>query len=390
MKLAVNIVTMLLSIFAFMLIGEGILRLCPGQMLRENIPDFEQKNIYVNNPNTGYKMAPNLNTKFQGHIITTDPFGFRKNVTSDDQLYNYTILAIGDSFTFGEGTEDKENYVAELAEYFKNKDRNPKINIINAGVPGFGTDQELEMLIETKKLTHPNLVLLTFYTGNDLIDNMIGGIKRRRVESNGFLYDRYIENMACKELKRNIFKLSLYKAGNFLEKRSLLFFLIKNRSELFLQKYFNWKVLDPYGYLDRGNFEFFRDPMPKKEEMLFSKTIKLITDIKEESEKSGAKFAVVIIPAGFQVYEEIYKGLIYEYKLQEKDYNIEGLNSKLAKYIAKANIPVLDLLPAFKNRKDMHLYRWGHLSPDGNSVATSEIISFLKQNNLIPSENIAN
>jgi hypothetical protein len=73
-------------------------------------------------------------------------------------------VAVGDSFTFGTDVDDGERFTDKLAA------RMEHLEVLNVGVPGFGTDQELRLL-ETEALGYqPDVVILTICVFNDLDD----------------------------------------------------------------------------------------------------------------------------------------------------------------------------------------------------------------------------
>lgn len=75
------------------------------------------------------------------------------------------LLAVGDSYTWGYGVEREEIW-HELLEV-----RHPDWEVVNAGVPGYATDQELLYLEERGLALRPDAVVLLFYA-NDLLENL--------------------------------------------------------------------------------------------------------------------------------------------------------------------------------------------------------------------------
>lgn len=75
------------------------------------------------------------------------------------------MLFIGDSFVWGVDSEANERFTDLLRE------RLPAWNLVNAGVSGYGTDQEYLLLQKLWPAIQPKLVVLIFCTDNDRLDN---------------------------------------------------------------------------------------------------------------------------------------------------------------------------------------------------------------------------
>jgi len=257
-RIGSNILLMIFTIIFTLFIIEIFMRVLPDEFLRRNLSGFDEKGIYVNDDTLGYRVSPNLETLFKGKSLTTDSRGFRKNPTFDTENPDFSLLIIGDSYAFGEGVDDKNNFPAILGNIYKDRYKELSVKVVNAGVQGFGNDQELKLLAGTCDDINPDMVVLTVYTGNDFADNKIGGVKRRRVASNGFLYDRYLESKFSHILRENFLKYCLCKSANFLEKKSLLFFFLKNRLLYLASARFKWEPLNPYYFLDEISLGLMR------------------------------------------------------------------------------------------------------------------------------------
>jgi lysophospholipase L1-like esterase len=75
------------------------------------------------------------------------------------------ILFVGDSFVWGIDAEANERFTDLL------RDRMPQYSVLNAGVSGYGTDQEFLWLKRIWPVVRPAIVVLFFCTDNDRLDN---------------------------------------------------------------------------------------------------------------------------------------------------------------------------------------------------------------------------
>ena len=74
------------------------------------------------------------------------------------------VLVLGDSFVFGFGVEQEETFTSVLENLL------PATDVLNAGVSGYGTDQELLWFRGEGVRYRPDLVILLM-SGNDELDN---------------------------------------------------------------------------------------------------------------------------------------------------------------------------------------------------------------------------
>lgn len=96
---------------------------------------------------------------YWGRSLTILPEGIRSNGNMPEKRGAFTILAVGDSFTYGSQVGDDETWPAVL-------ERMSGARVINAGVFAYGLDQSVlraERLFET---FHPDLIIVSFIPDN--------------------------------------------------------------------------------------------------------------------------------------------------------------------------------------------------------------------------------
>jgi hypothetical protein len=98
---------------------------------------------------------------------TTSEYGFRAPTVPVSSRYDLpNIVVLGDSYSFGIGVNDGQEFPAVLAQ-----DLAGQANVVNLGVPGYGLTQEIRLYYEFGRSFEPRVLLLQF-TNNDPDDNL--------------------------------------------------------------------------------------------------------------------------------------------------------------------------------------------------------------------------
>ena len=143
---------------------EVILRVIDLRLLREGAS--ERSLTYRYDAELGWAPVPNSSS-----VVTTartihaqhNSLGFRDIEFERDA--RPAILFIGDSFVWGVDAEAQERFTDLL------RSRLPGNAIVNAGVSGYGTDQEYLLLQRIWPTIEPSAVVLVFCSDNDRLDN---------------------------------------------------------------------------------------------------------------------------------------------------------------------------------------------------------------------------
>ena len=77
------------------------------------------------------------------------------------------LLLLGDSQTFGFGVLDHETYAVRLQELLAGMYRGADVQVVNAGVPGYGTVDEIIWLRKHGREVDPDLIVAQFLSVND-------------------------------------------------------------------------------------------------------------------------------------------------------------------------------------------------------------------------------
>jgi len=158
-----NVVLVTASLFFSALVAEIALRFY--------VDLFSPKMMLVDD-SLGWRHAVNAKKTFTNEfgekvLTVLDEYGHRgSGHPKKHPDGKYRILALGDSFTEGVQVGEADVFTAQLER------ADSSLDVINAGVAGYGTVQEYLYYKSEGVQFHPDLVLLMLF-GNDLTDNLL-------------------------------------------------------------------------------------------------------------------------------------------------------------------------------------------------------------------------
>lgn len=92
--------------------------------------------------------------------VKTNSFGHRDDEYDLTKKHSKRILLLGDSTTFGYGINVEDRFDTILEDFFNKRGEN--VLIINSGVPGWGTLQEISYARDHLELFSPDIIVITF------------------------------------------------------------------------------------------------------------------------------------------------------------------------------------------------------------------------------------
>jgi hypothetical protein len=113
----------------------------------------------------------------------------------------------------------------------------------------------------------------------------------------------------------------------------------------------------------------------------------VLDQVRKEVTKTGAMYAIIIHPDQYQVETILRHRLDQKFGIDfEHDYDLNQPQNILKTYCESHKIPYLDLLPAFKavgNQGGLYILHDSHYNKAGNALAAKEIYTFLKREELL-------
>jgi len=277
----------------------------------------------------------------------------------------HRVLMVGDSVLYGLGSRDEDVFTELL------KPDLPGTEIINAGVPGYGTRQEVAVIDLLGPVIKPDLIVVIF-RWNDLEDNLRHDTPEFEFNNEGqvvrtdlMVPDGFDPLAMRKPLPLDMKgdeafykRLNLYRAGkNAVRAPRNRFLLPKHR-----------RVLRGWARMLKNTalgVEHDRIDRPDDRARAWEVTRKLLATAKAKSDQAGAELLVVSVPAYSLVNRRRYGE-----RPDELNVRVEG---DLTVVCEELGISYVDLLPAMRladqqSHEPLYFYDEKHLTAGGNVV----------------------
>ena len=135
-------------------------------------PTREPQIVYRVDPQVRYVLLPNQKGWVDDGFVTTNSRGFRgREVDIPKPPGRLRVIVLGDSVAFGWGVNDGDTFSSQLQQDLRTQRPGVDLEVVNLGVPGYATRQEVALLKRNLAELQPDVVLVGFYT-NDLPDTL--------------------------------------------------------------------------------------------------------------------------------------------------------------------------------------------------------------------------
>jgi len=130
--------------------------------------------LFVADERLGVRLRPSFRGRHRAKEfdvrIETNALGLREREIGSPSPPAIRIVCTGDSFCYGHGVEAEEAYPRRLEESLRS--RGLAVEVVNAGVPSYGTLEQALWLESDGERLAPAVVVASFFSGNDLKDNV--------------------------------------------------------------------------------------------------------------------------------------------------------------------------------------------------------------------------
>ena len=183
-KIIKRVIVALCSLILALISAEIFVRVAPqssvGFVLDATMSRYEPS-LFQRHPTQINILAPDASVVVETieytTSIRTNSIGLRGDEVSPNGD-SITIITVGDSFTLGLQVSEEQTWQALLSTSLT-ESLNQSVEVLNAGVDGYGTLQATQQLKRLAEQTGADIAILSFYLGNDFRDNAILDERRR-------------------------------------------------------------------------------------------------------------------------------------------------------------------------------------------------------------------
>lgn len=249
--------------------------------VRKNMPDVS---IWHTSPD--YRV--NVRTNSQG--VRSD-----RDIPYEKTEGTFRIVGLGDSFTLGYEVEQEDTFLHQLETNLKGRGFE-HVEVINLGVSGFGTSEELITLKEEGMRYDPDLVVLGYFV-NDIQNNIMSDLFIVEGDSLRQVSESYLPAVGVRNL---LFSIPLYR---YLADNSQLLNLFRN--------YISYQIQQALFRENRGA----SDETPSEEELEkiaqyeSALTARLLDQIYLECKDQDIPFVLLNIPTTVFETKSVYSNI---------------------------------------------------------------------------------
>jgi GDSL-like lipase/acylhydrolase family protein len=281
----------------------------------------------------------------------------------------FRILVLGDSFM--EAVQvDFEQSLPSLLETELVERTGRTIEVINAGVSGWGTDDELTYLERYGLRFSPDLVLIAMTLHNDVSDNL-------ELEYHDFRHGRIVERPR-EEFSRlgwPLIRLREYIANH------MHLYSVYSRLKTLRRSQVGVQALNSHV------ISLIRRQPDERKTAGWEMTRQLMDETREVARAAGAHTAVFLIPLFIQASPERLDSFLSSQGLKPSDIELDQPQRLMAEWGARAAVEVIDLAPDFRaayaKGASLYLVDDGHWNRAGHALAAEIVARELVRQGLV-------
>ena len=295
--------------------------------------------LFVTDATLGYRVAPSYHGEYVTRTFSvplrTNSLGLRDREYGPRPEGGLRLYMIGDSFVFGNRVPVEQTVTKVLERTLQERLAPRQVGVVNGGMPGYSTIQELKFLEQTVDKVRPDLIVLGMCVGNDIWDNLLYATRNTEAGGGG-----------------------AWRAGGggwrahvtLLLKRSDLYLLIRRT---FNQTFRGEEVEDTH-----------TDRPASSVDPALQLTLEAVRGMANIARRRGIGFAVFLITVPKRVIPAATQ---------------QDLNARFSTFAQREGVEVFDLNPFFTVHSNEDLYYTVHWTPRGHQIVAQAAADILMQ-----------
>jgi hypothetical protein len=292
-----------------------------------------------------------------GHAVSFNSAGMRdREHTLAKPAGVFRVLLMGDSFM--EALQVPfEASLPSLLERSLSQQTGRQVEVVNAGVSGWGTDDELRYLTDYGLKYDPDLIVVAVTLHNDISDNLR---QDWHTVTDGALVER-------PRVPAGYFRYKVTQLKAFLSTRFQTY-------QLWRRARHGGEIRQVTRQLNTHVVQLFREPTSDKVAQGMQLTDLLLARMQAVAAEHGGRVALVLLPLRYQLSDSTFADFVRASEVPPQEMQIDRPQRMLTRVADSLGVPVVDLLPGFRQwtaQGGAPLYlEWdGHWNEAGHRLA---------------------
>ncbi len=284
-------------------------------------------------------------------LLRTNSAGFRgPEYARPKPTTVYRVAILGDSFVAAEGLPEDETLTGRLEQLLNAEQTDHRYEVMNFGVSGSSTGQQLALYRELVNDFEPDVLLIGFGPGSDVVDNSA------ELASNPIFRFALDDQGELRELPPSDGRVG---ASRQLNRWSHFYVWQKRKTNLFFKRF---RKAAARRLSDRE--QIYRTQETAEFQRAWRVTEAILAALQQETRRRGTRLLVASIPTDQQVYPDRFQDML-RHADNPANYSPHHPDRRLGEICDRLQVPCLSLVEDFRRR-----------TPSANSRAQAEHLFF--------------
>jgi lysophospholipase L1-like esterase len=304
----------------------------------------------------------------------------------------FRVLVLGDSFVEAMHVPLEATF-ARLLEGELNADgATGHIEVVSAGVSGYGTAGELLLFEQEGQRYQPDLVVLAFYPGND--------VKNNSPTLEDTLKPQYAADGSLQRVVSTEHKTAVHGWRGWIARSAAYHYF---RQVLLVQHPQLAQRLVRLGLLKRDavkvapqrdgipvDYGIYAPALSSEWQEAWQHTETLLGRLQQSVSASGARLAIAVLSSRDQVYPNWWQEITSAHPaMQGRQWDLDAPQHRVEAWCIAHDVPCVALTPPFRETagrdgEPLHFHHDGHFTVAGHRLAATVLKDFLEQRRLVP------